>query len=44
VQITVGEPISVTERLLTYQTSHQSSKTLPLPLLQNLQVALENDF
>ncbi len=41
VQITVGEPISVTERWPTYQTSHQAARLAAADLTQNLQVALK---
>ncbi len=40
-QITVGEPICVTERWLTYQTSHQAAKQVVADLTQDLQFALE---
>lgn len=41
VKITVGEPISVTERWQNYQISHQASKLAVTDLTQDLQVALE---
>jgi hypothetical protein len=40
-QITVGEPICVTERWLTYHTSHQAAKQVVADLTQDLQFALE---
>lgn len=40
-QITVGEPISVTERWSAYQTNHQGAKLAIADVTQNLQVALE---
>lgn len=41
VQITVGEPIDVTERWSTYQTSHQAARIAVADLTQELQVTLE---
>ncbi len=41
VQITVGEPISVTERWSTYQTNRQSARQAVADLTQDLQRALE---
>jgi len=41
VQITVGEPLSVTERWPTYQTSHQAARPCRCRPDANLQVALE---
>jgi 1-acyl-sn-glycerol-3-phosphate acyltransferase len=41
VQITVGEPISVTDRWPTYQTSRKAARKASADLTQDLQVALE---
>ena len=41
VKMTVGEPISVTERWQNYQSSHQAAKLAVTDLTQDLQVALE---
>lgn len=40
-QITVGEPISVSEYWSTYKTSHQAARIAVADLTQKLQVALE---
>ena len=40
-RITVGEPISVTQRWSTYQTSRQAARVAVNDLTQDLQVALE---
>lgn len=42
VQITVGEPISVSERWETYQASRRSAKQAVTDLTQDLQTALES--
>jgi hypothetical protein len=41
VQMTVGEPISVSERWEAYQASRRSAKQSVAELTQNLQTALE---